>query len=105
MLKSRFISNMQQIFEHLKMTSATGFMYWCNTIIVVAVSANKTRSICKCTFHMLVPAYSTIYVGVTLCLQFKSADNLAVNHSTEETISASGRLASYLYPPCSAGVC
>ena len=52
----------------------------------------------------IVPAYSTVYVGVTLCLQSKSADNLAVNHSTEETMSASGRLASYLYLPRFAGV-
>ena len=45
-----------------------------------------------------------IYVGVTLCLQSKSADNLAVERSTEETMSASGRLASYLDPPRFAGV-
>ena len=38
-----------------------------------------------------------------LCLQSKSTDNLAVNCSTEETICASGRLASYLYLSCSAG--
>ena len=57
---------------------------------MVAVSADKTSLICKCT-----------KVG----LQSKRADNLAVNRSTEETISASGRLGSYLYPPCSAGVC
>ena len=37
-----------------------------------------------------------------LCLQSKSTDNLAVNRSTEETICARGRLASYLYPSCSA---
>ena len=46
-----------------------------------------------------------IYVGVCWIwsLQPKSTDNLAVNCSTEETICASGRLASYLYLSCSAG--
>ena len=44
-----------------------------------------------------------IYV-VVLCVQSKSTDNLWQNGcSTEETICASGREASYLYPSCSTG--
>ena len=46
---------------------------------------------------------NTIYVGVTLCLQSNSTAKLVANHSTEETICASGWLASYLYLPCSTG--
>ena len=51
-----------------------------------------------------VPALLYLFMLEQLCLQSKSSDNLAVNHSTEEIICASGRLPSYLYPSCSAGM-
>ena len=43
------------------------------------------------------PAILFIYVGVTL-LAVCTDNEISVNRSTEETICASGRLASYLYP-------
>ena len=49
------------------------------------------------------PAYSTIYVGVTLCLQSKSADNLAVNRPFHWRNYLCWWKVDILYPSCSAG--
>ena len=49
-----------------------------------------------------VPVILFIHVGVTL--HVVCTDNqISLNRSTEETICASGRLASYLYLSCSGG--
>ena len=69
---------------------------------MVAESADNTSLIHK--FNLVGSSlFYTIYAGVTVSLQSKRADNLAVNQSTEETTCASGRLLCYLYLPCSAG--
>ena len=46
---------------------------------------------------------NTIHIGVALCLQSNSTLKCVANHSTEETICASGWLPSYRYLPCSTG--
>ena len=66
---------------------------------MVDKSTDKTNV--KCTMG-LIQHYNLLMLGVTL-LAVKRSDNLAVNCSTEETICASGRLASCLYPSCSTG--
>ena len=48
------------------------------------------RQVCRSVLRLVPAEPSTIYGGSTVLLAVQSADKLAVNRSTEETIRASG---------------
>ena len=76
------------------MTSATAI---CNGVIqTLRLLSQLITPVWYISVLWLDPAYSTIYVGVTLCLQSKCWQS-GSKCSTEETICAGGRLASYIH--------
>ena len=83
------------------MNTAVIGLYVCNGVIQTLWLTNQ-RIRQDDNILRFVPAILFIYIGVTL-LAVCTDNQVSVNRSTEETICASGRLASYLYPSCSAG--